>query len=67
MSGKERLAKNLKRFKGAQTERELARRLGVSSGTVNKILNRELNITITTLDKIASALGVDVTDLLKER
>lgn len=43
------------------TQRELAEKLGVGETTVNRYESGEQNLTIETLQKIADALGVDVT------
>lgn len=40
---------------------ELAEKMGVSAQQVNKILRAKSNLTFETLDKIADALGVNIT------
>lgn len=44
----------------ALTQKELAEQLGVAETTVNRYESGEQNLTIETLQKVASALGVDV-------
>ena len=39
---------------------DLANKMGVSAQQVNKILRAKANLTFETIDKIAEALGVDI-------
>lgn len=56
---------NVKRLlkAGGITQKELARKLGVSASNLQYYMNG--NITISTLEKIAGALGVPAWELLK--
>ena len=49
------------------TQTELAKRMGVSRQLVNRHLMTEeaVGINLTTIDKIADALGIDPKDLIK--
>jgi|GEM_PF-1077590 len=53
-----RLKELRKRRKMTQTE--LAERLGIGKGRVSKIENGKLNLTLSTIQKIASALGAKI-------
>ncbi|MGE0554685.1 MAG: helix-turn-helix domain-containing protein [Gemmatimonadales bacterium] len=58
-----RLAEVLDRLGVSQSE--LARRSGVSLRTVNRLcLNRTVQVSLETLDKLADALGVAPGDLI---
>ncbi len=48
------------------TQEAFAKRLGISRATLNRLENACQNITIATLDQIATALKCDVGDLFKE-
>ena len=45
------------------TQTELAEKSGISFGTLNRILNGKLELKPNTLDKIASGLGVEISEL----
>jgi len=42
------------------TQSQLAEKLGMEKGQISKIENGKFNLTLTTINKIASALGVRV-------
>ena len=48
------------------SDAELGRRLGVSRQTVNNVINRRRDITVSRLHEVANALGVRVRDLFDE-
>jgi transcriptional regulator with XRE-family HTH domain len=47
------------------TQEAFAKRLGISRSTLNRLENASQNITIATLDQIATSLRCDVGDLFK--
>lgn len=59
------LAANLKDRRGNQSQETFARKLGISRATLTRIENASQNITIDTLERIASALRCDASELLK--
>ena len=65
-SGK-KLGENLKklRFKKKLSQGELAKRLDVDRAYISNIENGRMNPTLSTLEKIARALGVSNSELLK--
>lgn len=62
----ENLTKNLKKLQGEETQQAFARRLGLSQPTLFRILMREQNINIDTLEKICRRLHVSATALLEQ-
>lgn len=52
--------------KGCMTDKELAERAGVALPTLAKIKAGKRSAKPATVGKIARALGVDVTDLIRE-
>lgn len=53
----------IRRFRGL-SQRELAKRLGMSSSSISNIENCKRNVTFETVEKIALELGVKAIDLL---
>ena len=49
-----------------ESEYILAEKAGISTKTMSRIMNNE-NVTMRTLSKLADALDVDLTELLKGR
>ena len=69
MNLKERVGLNLqdaRRAKGISQE-ELAHRASVNRGYVVKIENAKYSASLTTLEKIAQALNIDPSELLRPR
>jgi len=58
------LVKTLRRLKG-WSQRELARRAGVSGATIAKLEDNTGNITVETIQKIVSALGLSFEEAVK--
>jgi transcriptional regulator with XRE-family HTH domain len=46
------------------TQRELAKRLGVTAGRVSQILGADANLSVSTLARLADALDCELTILL---
>jgi len=63
----EKLGLNLKRIrtKKAISQSDIARELGVSRGFISTIENGKTNPTLSTITKLAKALGVSVGELMK--
>lgn len=55
--------REIRRFRRL-SQRELAKRLGMSSSSISNIENLKRNVTFETVEKIATELGVKATDLL---
>ncbi len=62
-----KLGKNLKRIRIAKgiTQGDIVRKLGVGRGFISNIENGKANPTLTTITKLAKALGVPTDELLK--
>lgn len=52
--------------KKAMSKRELAKRMGIDYRRVFSMFRPTFNPTLKTLERIAKALGVKVTDLIKD-
>jgi len=63
----EKLGKNLKRIRTekAISQGDIARSFGVSRGFISNIENGKTNPTLTTITKLAKAVGVSSDKLLK--
>lgn len=66
-SESEKLGRNLKRIRTTRgiSQGDIARSLEVSRGFVSNIENGKTNPTLSTISKLAKALGVSVDQLLK--
>jgi DNA-binding Xre family transcriptional regulator len=63
---RKQLAKFLKKKRGNQTFEQFARKIGLSSSTLQRIEATEQNVTIDTLDQIVSHLRCSVSDLFRD-
>ncbi|MBI2432890.1 MAG: helix-turn-helix transcriptional regulator [Candidatus Hydrogenedentes bacterium] len=59
----ERLARNLRCRRGDATQREFARKLGVSVATLNRIEQGQQNVSLATLGTLCKRLKCDIQDL----
>ena len=62
-----KLGKNLKRIRTAKgiTQGDIVRKLGVGRGFISNIENGKANPTLTTIAKLAKAIGVPIENLMK--
>lgn len=62
-----RLGKNLKklRLKMKMSQGDISRKLGVDRAYISSIENGRMNPTLTTLEKLAEAIGINSSELLK--
>ena len=58
-----RLAETLRKKRGDMTEREFARKIGLSKTTLHRIENCEQNVTIDTLEKLCKSFKCDIAEL----
>jgi transcriptional regulator with XRE-family HTH domain len=67
MSSSEKLGKNLReiRLKKKLSQGSLATALNVDGAYISNIENGRMNPTLSTLEKIANALGISSSELLK--
>jgi len=67
MNESEKLGKNLKRIRTAKgiSQGEISRKLEVDKSFVSNIENGKTNPTLSTIAKIAKAIGVSVGELMK--
>jgi len=61
-----RLSRKLKTLRGERTQREFARKLGISYGSLNRIEQGTQNITLATLQIICDHLKCDIDYLFKD-
>ncbi len=61
-----RLARKLKRLRGDMTQRRFARRLGISSASLNRLENRQQNVSLKTLTLLCKRLKCDIGDLFDD-
>ena len=59
-----RLAGNIRRMRGDQTQMAYAKKLGIAVSSLNRIEQGTQNVTLATLDRICRRLKCDVKDLL---
>lgn len=59
------LAENLKQRRGAMTQAQFARKLGISPATLCRLESASQNTTIATLNQIAKALRCDIGTLFE--
>jgi transcriptional regulator with XRE-family HTH domain len=62
-----KIADNVRHYRSERklTQKQLAKKAKISRGYVSQIENAKLNIYLTTLVKLAKALGVSPGDLVK--
>ncbi len=62
-----RLGENLNRLrtKKKMSQGDISRKLGVDRAYISSIENGRMNPTLSTLEKLAEAIGVNSSDLLK--
>lgn len=62
-----KLGKNLKklRLKKKMSQGDISRKLGVDRAYISSIENGRMNPTLSTLEKLAEAIGVNSSELLK--
>ena len=60
------LARNLRKRRGKLSQRDFARKTGVSSGTIARIENEQQNVTLKTLQQLMKAFKCPIEDLFKE-
>jgi len=62
-----KLGKNLKSIRKAKgiTQGDIVRKLGLGRGFISNIENGKANPTLSTITKIAKAIGVSVGELMK--
>ena len=62
-----KLGQNLKKIRNSKgiSQGDISRKLNMDRGYISSIENGKKNPTLTTLEKIAGALGVGVDDLIK--
>jgi transcriptional regulator with XRE-family HTH domain len=67
ISESERLGKNLKKIRTAKgiSQGDISRELEVSRGFVSNIENGKTNPTLSTISKLAKAIGISTNELLK--
>ena len=55
-----KLARKIKTLRGEQTQREFARKLGVSQTTLNHIEQGKENVTLKTIQKVCTRLNCTI-------
>ncbi len=67
MASSKKLGENLRklRLKSKMSQGILAKKLGVDRAYISNVENGRMNPTLSTLEKIAKALGISSSELLK--
>ena len=65
MSLPKKLANQLQKIRGQQTQAEFARKLGISRATLNRLESATQNTTLKTLEQLTKSLKCTVGDLFK--
>jgi transcriptional regulator with XRE-family HTH domain len=60
---RKQLAAFLRKARGAQTYAQFARRVGISSSTLQRLEVAEQNVTLDTLEQIADRLNASVSEI----
>lgn len=62
-----KLGQNVKKIrnKKGMSQGDISRKLNMDRGYISSIENGRRNPTLTTIEKIASALGVDINELIR--
>ena len=63
----DRLAQNIRRMRGDQTQMAFAKKLGIAVSSLNRIEQGTQNVTLATLDRLCRRLKCDVNELLRAR
>ena len=58
-----RIAKRFKELRGDQSQLEFSKKIGISQSSLNRIENREQNISLYVMEQVASRLKMDIKDL----
>ena len=58
-----RIAKRFKELRGDQSQLEFSKKIGISQSSLNRIENREQNISLYVMEQVASRLKIDIKDL----
>ncbi len=58
-----KLAKKIKSLRGDETQREFARKLGISKSSLHRIEMKEQNVGLDTLEEFCRRLKCDISDL----
>ena len=59
----QKLAATLRRLRDEATQREFARKLGVSVATLSRLESAQQNVSLATLEKICTRLKCNIEDL----
>lgn len=64
---RKRLSKSLKILKEHETEREFAKKIGISQASLNKLINATQAASIDTIESVCKRLKIDITDLFSKK
>jgi len=59
-----RIAKRFKELRGEMSQLEFSKKIGISQSSLNRIENREQNISLYVMEQVANRLKMDIKDLL---
>jgi DNA-binding Xre family transcriptional regulator len=62
----QKLAENMRKLRGAATQREFARKLGISAASLNRIESASQNVSLATVERICRQLRCTVGSLFGE-
>ena len=58
-----RIADKFKELRGEQSQLQFAKKMGISQSSLNRIENKDQNISLYVLERVASRLKIDIKDL----
>lgn len=65
MKLRKRLARNIRRLQGRQSQSVFAKRIGIGQASLNRILNKKPGVSLEMLETICGFLDIEVFELFK--
>ncbi len=59
-----RIAQKFKELRGKESQLQFAQKIGISQSSLNRIENKDQNISLYVLERVAERLKIDIKDLL---
>ena len=59
-----RIAQKFKELRGNESQLQFAKKIGISQSSLNRIENKDQNISLYVLERVAEKLKIDIKDLL---
>jgi len=58
-----RIAERFKKLRGNESQLQFAKKIGVSQSSLNRIENKDQNISLYVLERVSTRLRIDIKDL----